>query len=174
MELSDLIIGTDKQVKLQKGDVVFNQGDIEHTFYFVKSGMLKATYVAEDGSEFIKSFILSGDLIGSLTSAHMNIPCTFSLICIKQCELVKIPFQILRQGSKSDLNLANELIERLIQLAMKKEQREFEFLCMTAEERYLKMLETSPELIESVTQNDLAKYLGITPVGLSRIKKRVT
>ena len=53
MELSDLIVGTDKQVKLQKGDVVFNQGDIEHTFYFVKSGMLKATYVAEDGSEFI-------------------------------------------------------------------------------------------------------------------------
>ena len=78
MELSDLIVGTDKQVKLQKGDVVFNQGDIEHTLYFVKSGMLKATYVAEDGSEFIKSFILSGDLIGSLTSAHMNIPCTFS------------------------------------------------------------------------------------------------
>ena len=81
---------------------------------------------------------------------------------------------MLRQGSKSDLKLANELIERLIQLAMKKEQREFEFLCMTAEERYLKMLGTSPELIESVTQNDLAKYLGITPVGLSRIKKRVT
>ena len=26
MELSDLIVGTDKQVKLQKGDVVFNQG----------------------------------------------------------------------------------------------------------------------------------------------------
>ncbi|VAW33114.1 hypothetical protein MNBD_GAMMA01-231, partial [hydrothermal vent metagenome] len=26
--------------------------------------------------------------------------------------------------------------------------------------------------LEKVTQNDLARYLGITPVGLSRIKKR--
>ena len=174
MELSDLTDKAGKQLQLNKGDVVFNQGDIEHTFYLVKSGMLKATYIAEDGREFIKSFIVADDLIGSLTSAQMNKPCSFSLICISQCELLQIPFQALREGSKTDLTLAIVVIERLLQLAMKKEQREFEFLCMTAEERFAKMMQTSPELLAKVTQNDLAKYLGVTAVGLSRIKKRVT
>jgi len=55
---------------------------------------------------------------------------------------------------------------------MKKEQGEFEFLCMSAEERFCRIAEVSPTLLEKVTQNDLSRYLGITPVGLSRIKKR--
>ena len=64
------------------------------------------------------------------------------------------------------------MIEQLLQFAMKKEKREFEFLCQSAEERFRMLAKNSPSLVEKVTQNDLARYLGITPVGLSRIKKR--
>ena len=36
------------------------------------------------------------------------------------------------------------------------------------------MLDTAPAILDLVTQNEIARYLGVTPVGLSRIKKRVT
>ena len=34
-------------------------------------------------------------------------------------------------------------------------------------------MQNTPDLLKLVTQNEIARYLGVTPVGLSRIKKRV-
>lgn len=53
--------------------------------------------------------------------------------------------------------------------AMKKEQREYELLCLSAQQRYQALLARKPDIYDFVTQGDIAKYLGITPVALSRI-----
>ena len=68
---------------------------------------------------------------------------------------------------------AQEIIDILLNFAMKKERREFELLCLSAEERYKLLLERSPDIAKNVTQNDISRYLGITPVALSRIRKRM-
>jgi len=155
-----------------KGEHVFMQGDSDKSLYFVQSGLLKAYYTSDDGKESVKSFLLPNDIIGSLTSAYSERDCSFSLICLESTTLRKIPFELLNEYRKKDLEIANNMVELLIHLAMKKEKREFEFLCLNAEKRFCNIVETSPTIIEKVTQNDLARYLGITPVGLSRIKKR--
>lgn len=159
-------------IEKDKGDHVFMHSDLDKSLYFVQSGLLKAYYTTEDGKEFVKSFLLPNDIIGSLTSAYSGGSCSFSLICLEPTTLKKIPFEILLEYSKKDLEVATNIIELLIQLAMKKEKREFEFLCLSAEQRFCKIAEISPTILEKVTQNDLARYLGITPVALSRIKKR--
>jgi hypothetical protein len=45
---------------------------------------------------------------------------------------------------------------------------------MTAEERYSKMLERQPKLIQEVPQRHIASFLGIAPQSLSRIRKKLT
>ncbi len=155
-----------------KGEHIFMQGDADRSLYFVQSGLLKAYYTSKDGKESVKSFLLPNDIIGSLSSAYLKRSCTFNLICLESTTLKKIPFETLHEYSKNDLGVASDMIELLLLFAMKKEQREFEFLCMSAEERFCRIAEISPTLLEKVTQNDLSRYLGITPVGLSRIKKR--
>ena len=64
------------------------------------------------------------------------------------------------------------MINSLISLAIKKERREYEFLCLSAPERFALLKQRDPELVAKLTQNDIARYLGITPVALSRIKQR--
>ena len=159
------------QVK-DKGEHIFLQGDVDRSLYFVQSGLLKAYYTSENGKESVKSFFLPNDIIGSLTSAYLKESCSFNLICLEPSILKRIPFDILYEYSKNNLEVASDTIELLLFFAMKKEQREFEFLCMSAEERFCRIAEVSPILLEKVTQNDLSRYLGVTPVGLSRIKKR--
>lgn len=156
-----------------RGEHVFRQGEVDQSLYFIKSGLLKAYYLSSEGKEAIKSFLLPNDVIGSLTSAYSEKTCSFSLLCLEPTALIKIPFSVLLSYTKKDQDMANIVIELLLKFSMKKEQREFDFLCLSAEERYRKISETSPILLEKVTQNDLARYLGITPVGLSRIKTRV-
>jgi len=173
MNFFDFLQKEGKRVVKAQYEHVFMQGAPDRSLYFVQSGLLKAYYTAEDGKEFVKSFLLPQDIIGSLTSAYSEKSCSFSLVCLAPTELLEVPFRTLYEYSRSDHDIANEMIELLLRFAMKKERREFEFLCLSAEERYCLLAETSPILLEKVTQNDIARYLGVTPVALSRIKKRV-
>ena len=42
------------------------------------------------------------------------------------------------------------------------------------EERYLRLLEKRPELFQRVPNYLIASYLGMTPVGLSKLRKRLS
>ncbi len=173
MKFSELLQLEGKKIEVSKGEHVFRHGDPDQSFYYVESGLLKAYYTSEEGRESIKSFLLPGDAIGSMTSAFSEGNCSFSLVCLEKSLLTRVPFGVLQTHSKNDLELAHSMIEMLIHVAMKKEKREYEFLCLSAEDQFLRLVESAPELLGKVTQNDLARYLGLTPVGLSRIKKRV-
>jgi len=55
-----------------------------------------------------------------------------------------------------------------------KQQLDFDtFKTSSPEQRYLKLLETRPDLIQRVPQYQLASFLGIQPQSLSRLRARV-
>lgn len=162
-----------KGIEFNKGDIVFSQGDANDSIYYIKVGLLKAYYVTDDGKEFVKSFLRETDIIGSLTALTSGSGCSFTLVCLEPASLIRVPFGEYLKLAEQDLTVANIFIKLLTNLAIKKEQREYEFLCLSAEERYQLLKENTPDLLERVTQNDIARYLGITPVGLSRIRSRL-
>jgi CRP-like cAMP-binding protein len=53
------------------------------------------------------------------------------------------------------------------------EERVMSFVTQTPEERYRLLLENGQDLLQKIPQYYVANYLGITPVSLSRIRKRV-
>ena len=74
---------------------------------------------------------------------------------------------------RTDLPFASAVVDLLLEFGMKKERREKELLTESAEARYRLLQEASPGLPAKVKQKDLARYLGITPVALSRIRARL-
>lgn len=171
MKLNDLVKEFGISQNYKKKAHVFLQGDENQYLYLIQAGVLKGYYNDEEGKEYIKSFLFSGDSIAS-TQALSGSVCSFSLLCLKETTLVKLPYQKVRQATANNLEIANVIIELLMSFAMKKELREFELLCLSAEQRYEKLLKRSPNIAQQITQNDIAKYLGITPVSLSRIKNK--
>lgn len=173
MTLQEFIQTKGVAVAASKGAHLFRQGEEDKSLYYVSTGLIKAYYLSPKGQETIKSFISSGNVIASLLSIFNDEPCSFNVFCLEDCELVKIPSEELIALTNSNQEMAREMQHLLRQLAMKKERREYELLCLSAEERYRRFRHESPELLTRVTQNDIARYLGVTPVGLSRIKKRL-
>lgn len=53
------------------------------------------------------------------------------------------------------------------------EDRVASFITQTPEERYLQLLSTGKDVLKRMPQHYIAHFLGITPVSLSRIKRRV-
>ena len=173
MKLNEFIAINGTSLTKEAGEYLFRQGDHDQSLYIVKSGLLKAYYLSADGKENIKSFILPGNNIGSLMASYAGKPSTFSLVCLKPCELTVLQFAALYEASRTDAEISAAIVDFLLGFGIKKEVREYELLCLSAEDRYKKLVENTPEILNLVTQNEIARYLGITPVGLSRIKKRL-
>lgn len=161
-----------KPLQRKKGDVLFKQGEHDASVYAVSTGLLKAYYLTLDGKELIKSFIAEGEFIGSLIACQSGEPCTFNLMCLEDSHLFRVPYADVQTAMDGNKDVVGVMTRSLMSLAIKKERREYEFLCLSAAERYRLLTERSPDLLNRLTQNDIARYLGITPVALSRIKHR--
>lgn len=173
MNLNEYLKKYGKPQNYTKGSLIFSQGQKNENLYFVMNGIIKAFYTSHEGKESVKSFICSGEFIGSLNSIYENGETSFALECIDDVEVICINFNELYKNSEKDIEICLSLVDGLLQLAKKKELREFEFLNLSPEERYLALKERNPQIINKVTQNDIARYLGITPVALSRIRRRI-
>ena len=66
--------------------------------------------------------------------------------------------------------IGKSMIERLY---IMREEKEISFATQSAEQNYLDLLKTQPELIMQIPQKYIASYLGITPESLSRIRSRL-
>jgi CRP-like cAMP-binding protein len=131
--------------------------------------LLKAFYITENGQEFIKSFIQSGDVIASLPSYELGLPSPFAVACIEDSILIEVSFDKFKSLIRQSPQFALEVIKMLTHILIKKEQREYEFLCLGAEKRFELLRSSYPGLLDRIKQQDIARYLGVTPVALSRI-----
>ena len=86
---------------------------------------------------------------------------SFIDICLEPSTIIQLDIRGLMSLAATDLEISNALNEALFQLALKKERREHEVLCLSAQERYQLLAERSPHLVKRVTQADIARYLGI-------------
>jgi len=155
-----------------KGSFFFRQGEKAGNLFIIKSGLVKAYYETIDGKEFIKSFIHEGEFIASIQAIVAGNPNPFTVLSLEDCTTLEITKAALLNLVATEPGVAEVLNSLLLKLAMKKERREFELLCLSAEERYLLFCEREAALIDRLSQNDIARYLGVTPVALSRIRKR--
>lgn len=155
-----------------KGTFLFRQGDHSDLFFIFRQGMAKAYYETIDGKEFIKSFIRENECIASMQVIVAGNPSPFNLITVEDSRFLEVRGDRLLAVIKENADFSRALNSLLLQVAMKKERREYELLCLSAEQRYLVLCRREPELIQRLSQNDVARYLGITPVSLSRIRSR--
>jgi len=137
------------------------------------SGLVKLYFNTLEGKEWIKSFIPDRGVFGSRNAQSMGKPSPFSALCLEETKILSIPYDAFEQVIFEDLALSRAVFHFTQWLGLKKELREYQLLCLSAEEAYQEFISANPSLVERLTQIDIARYLGITPIALSRIKKRL-
>ena len=159
--------------RYEAGEHLIHQGEQAPNLYMIRQGLVKLYYVTAEGKEFVKSFLPEGSLVGSLAALLNGELSTFSVVCLEPVEAELVPFDVMQNVFESDPAALKFGFMFFQGLALRKEQREYSFLCKSPEERYQKFVDDEPDMVKRVTQADIARYLGITPVALSRIRKRL-
>jgi CRP-like cAMP-binding protein len=152
------------------GDLLLRAGERASDVFFVRRGLLREYYVDAQGGETTRRFTQEGELSGSLADLLSGEP---AMVWIEALEVAEIwcvewaRLDALAERFACWMRLARVLAE---QLYLRKMQREFELLTLTATQRYDRFAGQSPALDARLPRQLVASYLGITPVHLSRIR----
>ena len=155
------------------GKAVFLQGVVHPYLYGVRRGLVKLHYFDEDGGEWIKSFIHEGRFFASLAALTPGGRTSFMATALESTEVERVDHALLDEMAVRHLAWARALLQLTRSFATRKEQRERELLTLTPEGRYRAFLAAEPALAARIPQKEMARHLGVTPVGLNRIAMRV-
>lgn len=159
--------------KHEPGDALFRPGDLDAGIHYLQCGLVRYFYLTEDGRERNHGFAVEGNLVACFPAFVGAGPCTFTVEALEPTNSLKIPSSaVLAFSSRNEC--WNLLKLRLVEhFALRKAEREAEFLQDSAEARYRRFLSDYGPLVRRIPQFHVASYLGITAVALSRIRKRI-
>ena len=158
--------------RLKKKDHFLEPGDPADRFGFVIRGVFRAYRVSVNGEESVKAFRAEGELLGAYAELLQRIP---SLTFIEALEDSAV--LVFRSSDMDELEAGHACWGALARRVAEhqfivKERREQEFLDLSAEDRLVRFWIEHPHLEDRISQVQVAAYLGITPVALSRIVSR--
>jgi CRP-like cAMP-binding protein len=141
--------------------------------HFLVEGLVREYYTTADGREHVKSFVRAGSFTAAYGAYILARESHVWIQALEETRALVFPFAAF--VALRETNLIWERINRHIleALFVAKEKREFQFLSMSASERYRLLLEDFPGIEDLVSQYHLASYLGVTPIALSRIRRRM-
>lgn len=156
-----------------KGSFLVKEGQASNASYFILNGLVRQ-YRLIDGEEVTTGFYTEEQWIISLTGFAEDSMATDYLICDEET-MVVIGNEEKAQKLFRDFPRF-ETISRAVMETVFAEQHKTMMYHLTAspEEKYLRLLETRPDLVQRVPQYQLASYIGVKPESLSRIRKRIT
>ncbi|WP_177199879.1 Crp/Fnr family transcriptional regulator [Flexibacter flexilis] len=154
-----------------KNHILIREGDVCNRLYFIDKGLARIFYY-KDGKEITDWFGTEHTFISSIVGFFAHKPSPHIVEILEDCKLVSIDSQELDKlyTQYHDLEKAGRLlaIDTVLRLQARIDAMHFE----SAKQRYEKLLEQHPTLLNRVSLGHIASYLGITQVTLSRIRSK--
>jgi len=159
-------------VHIKKGEIITQYGQTENAVYFINKGIVELT-IKSYMTEKVIDFFFENEMVSAFTSFLNQLPSDVQICALVDCELELILHEDLMKAYQTSIEV-NKFGRILTEQGyIRKSNREKDLLTKTAEERYAEMFETKSEYINNIPVNKIAKYLGIHPESLSRIRKKI-
>jgi CRP-like cAMP-binding protein len=155
----------------KKGDIITKTGEVEDHLYFLNKGAIQIALKCKDDVRII-DFGFPGNWFNAYDSFLERKPSDVVIEALTDTEVECISYAEMQVGYSNSLfaNFVGRcIVEEILMPRIKKER---EILSKTAEERYFEMLQQRRDLCVNLPVNKIAKYLGIHPESLSRIRKK--
>ena len=171
---TEFFISLLQQKKLKRKEFLLREGEICKTENFIIKGCLRTYTIDDNGFEHIVMFGIDDWWVGALYSFLTGTPSQFNIDALDDTEILQI--------SKPDLDILYERVpkfERFFRLIIQnafiaQQNRINQNLSFTAEQRYLEFIKKYPLFEQRIPQKYVASYLGMTPVFLSMLRRKLS
>lgn len=154
-----------------KDEIFVQQGSVGRYFGVVESGYFKYTTLTSSGDEAVVGFAFEGEIVADYYNSFNGLPSQISIEAGTDASVSQIGTgearKLLEASVKDNLSSLNgvlfsEIYSRYLELHRK-----------TPTERYIDLITLYPHIFDILSLRDIASYLLITPVYLSRIRKKL-
>jgi CRP-like cAMP-binding protein len=160
---------------IKKGAFWIKKDTYNSPLSFIKTGYLRFSAYDQNSQKEITQWIATpGGFLGDLSSLVFDTPIRWNIEALSDCQLHTI--------SNSNYQKIGQLIPQwealekrfIAKCFISLENRIFQLLSLSAEERYDHLFEQDPDLFNAVPLQYIASMLHMSPETLSRIRKRKT
>jgi CRP-like cAMP-binding protein len=156
--------------KVKKKNFLLKEGEVCDFEAYILKGCIRTYYVNKEGVETILLFAVEDWWVSDLTSFSERKPSIQFIETLEDCELLVINYEdkarLFEQVPKFE-RLFRHLVQRSLGVL---QQRFYANVSQTAEERYLAFIEKYPQIVQRVPQHQIARYIGVSPEFLSKVK----
>lgn len=160
------------EAEMEKGTYLLKEGQVAKEAYFVIKGCIRA-YQLIDGEEKTTAFFTEEQSVVNFDSMVNQKPSKINFVCEENTTVA-----VLNAKKEKVLYEKHPRFEAFCrsgveQMMGEKQTQLEELITLKPTQRYKKLQQTRPGLINRVPQYHIASYLGIKPETLSRIRKKI-
>ena len=164
-----------KMVEYRKGDQLEREGDPARWFGFVTEGCFKyVTYGISDDREHITWFSFEGEFASDYPNCLDGRPSQTTIEAMMPSRMLRVSGEQLVDFFRQDaekMELRSIIAEHIL---FQFRSRYIDLHCATARERYERLLQRCPGIVEHLDLQDIASFLNVTPKTISMIRKDIT
>ena len=140
---------------------------------YVVEGAFRSFFVDAEGKEHTVQIAVEDWFVSDFYSYITQTPATLFVEALEDSVILQMRYEDI-EGLCTEIHSLSEYFRVTTERAFAfSRQRALSNLSMTAEERYLELLERYPNIVQRVPQKIVASYLGMTPEFLSKIRKNL-
>jgi CRP-like cAMP-binding protein len=160
-------------ITVAKNSVLDEQDKVPQYLYFVEDGFLRLFYYDDNGDEVTSNISTKHSFFAPFLNLIHQTKSNENVECITECTLIKISRDNLLTLINSSENFKQFSLVIFEQAIANTQIRANDLATLSAEQRYKKLLETQPQILQNVPVQYIASYLGIKPQSLSRIRRQM-
>jgi CRP-like cAMP-binding protein len=168
-----MILNCVKMKRLTKRMLFCKSGDVCRQLGFVNKGLLKTYFTDHEETKHNIQLSPEDFWICDMTSYVTGKASITSVEVLEDAEILYFEYEdmeeLYKKIPKFETHFRMMLQNRMVTLYKDR----FNLISLSAEQRYLDFLNSNPELVQRISQKDIASYLGIFPESLSRIRKHI-
>ncbi len=156
-------------LKVAKGEIFINEGDIANHIYYIEKGMVRQFYF-KNNRDLTEHISYEGKIVICLESYLRHEPTRLMAEALESSVLWRITYEdictISAQSREIEIFYRKIFEKSLLSSQRKADNLRFE----VAHDRYKRLMEEHPEIIKRAPLIHIASFLQMTPETLSRVR----
>lgn len=157
---------------VDKGQYLLKEGHVAKDGYFILEGLI-TEYKVIDGEKKSTAFYIENESVINFESITNQTPSKVNFVCTEKTKLAVVNAEKEDELYRKHPRFETFCRSGVEQMLGSKHDLLVDILTLKPEDRYLKLQQERPELINRLPQYQIASYLGIKPETLSRIRTRL-